>query len=376
MKIAVVGGGSIGSMAAWQLSCAGHEVVIFDRFAAPNSLTAHSGESRLLRSIPYLEKAAGDRAILADAGALWAQLEHEAGKFFVARSGGLIIGEAEDPQLVEAARLARVRDGSDAVLDAGQLAARFPQLARAVEGELAVFDREGGLIDPQRAVEAALDAACRTGADLRTHDRVLDVSETRGGVRVRSERSDIDVDAAVVASGAYLPELLPALPVRVRRLLLGWFSPEAGKEHLRECPSFVWDSAAGFVYGGPSSDGRTFKIGTDAPWGDADDAANTHARHVTENDARAMTEVVARMLPWLDATSGRFEMHLDGWTPDQHGILGLVPGAERIFAAGGFSGHGFKIAPVLGRIVALLVCGHSPGYDIGHLSPSRFASRA
>ncbi len=59
-------------------------------------------------------------------------------------------------------------------------------------------------------------------------------------------------------------------------------------------------------------------------------------------------------------------------TPDRQPILGAVPGHERLYLAAGFSGHGFMIAPAVGRILADAVGGrHDPILDV--LDAARFA---
>ena len=59
-------------------------------------------------------------------------------------------------------------------------------------------------------------------------------------------------------------------------------------------------------------------------------------------------------------------------TPDRQPILGAVPGHERLYVAAGFSGHGFMIAPAVGRILADAVEGrHDPILDV--LDAARFA---
>jgi sarcosine oxidase len=48
-------------------------------------------------------------------------------------------------------------------------------------------------------------------------------------------------------------------------------------------------------------------------------------------------------------------------TPDEHFILGLHPEVPTVTIAAGFSGHGFKFAPVVGQIAAdLALTGETP----------------
>ena len=60
-------------------------------------------------------------------------------------------------------------------------------------------------------------------------------------------------------------------------------------------------------------------------------------------------------------------------TPDWHPILDRVPGIEGLFCAVGFSGHGFKLSPIIGATMAELITqGHATTVDINRLRYSRF----
>jgi glycine/D-amino acid oxidase-like deaminating enzyme len=60
-------------------------------------------------------------------------------------------------------------------------------------------------------------------------------------------------------------------------------------------------------------------------------------------------------------------------SPDAHPILGTVSGLDGYYHAVGFSGHGFMLAPIVGKLVAELICGRRPSIDIDGLDLSRFA---
>ena len=60
-------------------------------------------------------------------------------------------------------------------------------------------------------------------------------------------------------------------------------------------------------------------------------------------------------------------------TPDALPVLDRVPGADGLVAAMGFSGHGFALGPVTGRIVSALVRGEASGFDLQPFRFGRFA---
>jgi sarcosine oxidase, subunit beta len=60
-------------------------------------------------------------------------------------------------------------------------------------------------------------------------------------------------------------------------------------------------------------------------------------------------------------------------TPDAHPIVGPVPGVEGFYMAAGFSGHGFMMAPIVGRVMAELIVGEPTSVDISTLQAQRFS---
>ncbi|MCH7654307.1 MAG: FAD-binding oxidoreductase, partial [Chloroflexi bacterium] len=60
-------------------------------------------------------------------------------------------------------------------------------------------------------------------------------------------------------------------------------------------------------------------------------------------------------------------------TPDWHPILDRVDGIDGLYFAVGFSGHGFKESPMIGRSMAELITGDEPSIDISMLDLKRFA---
>ena len=61
-------------------------------------------------------------------------------------------------------------------------------------------------------------------------------------------------------------------------------------------------------------------------------------------------------------------------TPDAHPVIGAV--GDGVYAACGFSGHGFMQAPAVGAAVAAELLGESPPFDLSHYRPERFAAGA
>ena len=60
-------------------------------------------------------------------------------------------------------------------------------------------------------------------------------------------------------------------------------------------------------------------------------------------------------------------------TPDWNPVLGTVPGVDGLQVAFGFSGHGFKLSPMLGRMLAQSMLGQAPDIALEPYCITRFA---
>jgi sarcosine oxidase subunit beta len=69
------------------------------------------------------------------------------------------------------------------------------------------------------------------------------------------------------------------------------------------------------------------------------------------------------------AWAGLYEM-----TPDAMPIIGLAPGVVGFYLINGFSGHGFQHSPAAGRVLADVIAGCDPGFDLTPFALERFAS--
>jgi glycine/D-amino acid oxidase-like deaminating enzyme len=60
-------------------------------------------------------------------------------------------------------------------------------------------------------------------------------------------------------------------------------------------------------------------------------------------------------------------------TPDWNPVLGALPGIDGLHIAYGFSGHGFKLSPIVGRIVAQHALGLAADFALEPYSLARFS---
>jgi sarcosine oxidase, subunit beta len=92
---------------------------------------------------------------------------------------------------------------------------------------------------------------------------------------------------------------------------------------------------------------------------------------------RRVRQTALELLPFLESVELPHLVHgVYDSTPDHQAIVGPLPGQDGLFVAAGFSGHGFMMAPEIGRGVTAMVVGEDPGEAFVPLRPERFVHGA
>src|SRR5207248_3783529 len=149
------------------------------------------------------------------------------------------------------------------VLDAAQLAERFPGY-RLAENALAVYQPDGGFLLPERCVVAHALAALARGADLRAREPVVGWEPAGDGVAVRTTRGSYTARRLVLCAGAWNAKLLPELRDLAvpERQVLAWLQPRRPELfRLGRFPVFNLEVEEGRYYGFPVFAVPGFKFG-------------------------------------------------------------------------------------------------------------------
>lgn len=370
--VAVIGLGAIGSAVALELSRRGQRVVGFDAHAIPNTMGSHHGGTRVIR-LAYGEHP-DYVPLLRRAFAGWRQLEDALGESIIQLTGGLYMGPPDGPFVTGVRQTVAAHGLAHEMLDAGALHRRFPQL-RPPEGTIGVLERQAGALFCERIVAGQARLAMTAGAVLHGHCPVIDWSEDGGGVTVRTANDTFAANQLVITGGAWSGRLLADLnlPLTVTRQLFGWFQP---RRPARFGPNTlpIWGlehADGGFEYGFPTMPDRPgVKYGHHMPGPSSD--PDTLDRRPGPADAAQLRSMIERHAP--DAAGPLLSMAACPYTnsPDGHFIVDHVPGSERVVFATGFSGHGFKFAPVMGEALADLAVDGGTRLPIEFLGLSRF----
>ena len=99
-------------------------------------------------------------------------------------------------------------------------------------------------------------------------------------------------------------------------------------------------------------------------------------RHVSPDEDAAIFDLLRRFVPLAKGHIRRSATCLYTNTPDGHFIIDRHPADDRVIIVSACSGHGFKFASVIGELVADLVAGGAPRFDLAPFSLARFAGPA
>jgi sarcosine oxidase len=303
---------------------------------------------------------------------MWREIESATDTTLLTTTGVLMIGNVES-QLVSGARHAAVvHHLVHEMLSADQIRRRYPMFTPA-DHDVALYEEVAGLFRAEAAITAFQELAVAAGAKLRTGVAVLGWTVDGSGVRVRTDDGDLLADRLVLAPGAWAGGLLDlAVPLRVQRRVQHYWHPSPAAEfQIGRCPVWLWESMPGEIgYGLPVVDGQV-KAGMHT--GDDPTDPDTGASPAHPDEVAALRCWLASRVPGLAAGvwSGA-KPCLYTLTPDEHFVIGRHPAYPSVVIAAGFSGHGFKFAPVVGTLLAELVDAPTTSWDIELFDPTRF----
>ena len=370
--VIVLGLGGMGSAAAYHLVRRGKRVLGLDRHPPAHDQGASHGRSRIIREA-YFEHPSYV-PLVRRAYELWADLERADGQSLLLITGGIMIG-APDTDLVRGSlESARVHHLPHEVLDAATIRRRFPVFEPTTE-MVGVYEPRAGVLAPEEGVRAHLRQAARSGAELHHEEPVTTWRATPGGVEVQTPRGRYQGDRLVIAAGPWAPQVLGdlRLPLVIERQVTAWFRPVSHIESFApaRCPIYIWQMGDRVFYGFPQLGDGGVKISEHA-MGDPTTADTIRREIGPEEIEKLRRDFVARYMPAANGEVLSTGTCMYTMTPDNHFVIDRHPRHPNVVMACGFSGHGFKFAPVMGEILADLALEGRTRHDIGLFTVDRF----
>jgi monomeric sarcosine oxidase len=348
--VVIVGGGLAGSAAAWALASRGDaDIILLEQFEPGHRRGSSHGSARIFRRAypdPFYVDLTGQ------ARELWDQLEDEAGERFIDVIGALDFGPGPEPALMHA--LLGAHDVEAELLHPAEAHERWPGIDFGPDPVL--YHPDGGVLNPERAMQAMRSLAEAHGASVRFGARATQVVPDDDGVTVYTADEEIRARVAVVAAGAWMEPLLggtvtlPELTITQQQAFN--FAPV----WPGAWPTFIrWDGDV-VRYGLPAGeDGEVpgaLKVGEH---GNGTITTADGRDGVPSNAARERVERFVRArLPGLDPSPCGELTCLYTETGNEDFIIDR---RGPVVAVSACSGHGAKFAPLTGTMAADLAIG-------------------
>jgi len=362
--VVIVGGGVIGTSAAFHLAEAGVDVVLIERAGLGSGSTCRA--------------AGGVRAQFSDALNIQiAQRSLAAFRDFARRPGweidlkqvGYLFVLTHDSELEVFERSVALQSEygvPSRILSAEEVRQRCPLLEGA-DILAGAFSPEDGHATPEGVVQGYAFAARGHGAHIRVGCEVLGFNTSgREITEVITTQGSIRTNTVICAAGAWSRDCaamvgvdLPVTPLR-RQVLF----TEAMDGLPPDLPMTI-DFASSFYF---HREGPGLLFGMSDP-----NETPGFSVETTDDWVPGLMEVVQRRAPRIaDAGirggwAGLYEM-----TPDHNAIIGETADVSRFLYATGFSGHGFLQGPAVGEILRDIVLERPPFVDISPLGAERF----
>lgn len=277
--------------------------------------------------------------------------EHRINTWF--RQGGYLFlarSDAKAAALAESVKLQNACGLPTRLLEPRQAQAVVPELS--TDGVVAAcYNPDDAVVFPWPFVWGYAEGARAHGVEVETFTRVTGIETTGSRVSaVVTDKGSIATSRVVIAAGALSPEVARfvglELPNRPHRHEI--CSSEPLKPWLKPLVAdlsnglYFSQSTRGEIVGGVSN----AKVPHGADQGSSYRFLALYSRALLR--ACPILGSVKVLRQW----AGLYDI-----TPDSNPIVGKVDGLEGLFLACGFMGHGFMMAPVIGKLMAGVVAG-------------------
>lgn len=363
--VVAVGAGAMGSATAYYLAKSGKKVLLLEQFGFLHNKGSSHGESRIIRRA-YPEKHFAE--LMPHAFDLWHEIEKEIGEPIIQTTGGLDFGNKGNPELNSVEEACKSIGINYEKLDSDELRKKFPIL-KIPDNYFGIYQSEAGIINPNRAVSILQELARKNGAYLVDNSKVKSINTENEEIEVVTNQTKYTTNKLVITSGAWINSTLGLiddkiqLDVEVWKMTIAYWKVLDPKNYTPpNFPIFInWQTK--HYYGFPISERRDYiKIGPHFKSEIIENVENkdTEPNH---NVADLLTNYVDSRFKNIEPTPIDLQSCLYTMTTDENFIIDFHPNNSSIIIGAGFSGHGFKFTPLVGKMISQMITDGETEFD-------------
>lgn len=370
--VIIIGGGIMGCSTAFQLAQRGINVALLEKNTIGAGPTGKS--SAIIRQHYSNELTA--RMAYHSLQVFQNFAEIVGGESGFTQCGFLVMVAEADKAGLEANVAMQQQIGIETrLLSAAEVNALLPGLK--TDNLSAAYEPQSGYADPYLTVTSYAQAARRLGATIYQETQVTGIRLAEGKVQgVDSDKGSFDAPVVLNCTGAWGAQVAQladvALPIDACRVQVSLFRRPPGEEAVHP----VVADFERAIYFRPETGSLTLVGLIDPQEAEAivnpdHFSENVSDEFVLESGERLVTSYPA--MAQSQSVGGYASLY--AITPDWHPIVDELPAGSGLYVCSGFSGHGFKLGPAVGKMLADLVLGvENPEFDASLFRNGRFAA--
>ena len=360
LRVHVIGAGAFGGWTALHLRRRGADVTLFDAWGAGNSRSSSGGETRVIRAAYGPDRVYVE--MVKRSFELWEQLDPS----LYVETGTLWMHRGDDAYVRSSAPVLRELGFPLHAIELPEAKRRWPQIAFG--GVKSIWlERRAGVLSARQACGVVRSAFTGAGGTFR-------IEQVEASV-VESKKADVYVFACGPWLGRLFPDVLGSAITATRQEVHFFGTPRGSQSYTAKAMPVWIDFGERIFYGIPDTHGRGFKVADDTR-GEAVDPTTMERAPSPESVARARRLLAERFPELADAPLVESRVCQYENSPDGNLIVDRHPQLQNVWLVGGGSGHGFKLSPAVGELVADAIAGKREVPEMFRVARLRDANRA
>jgi len=347
--VVVIGLGCAGLAACTELAKRDKKVLGIDKYRIVNDYGSSHGDIRLFR-FAYHE---GKEYIplLYESRDKWNSLTEEQNKPIFEQNGSATIGETNTGKLNAAQKTCESADIEYTLYNGAEFSEMFPMWDLS-EDFTVLYQQDGGIVHSRRGLHELKSQAIKNGVTIQTQTNVRNWEQDTENVKVTLDTGKkIAAESLVFTTGPWaedIDELKDLLTVE-RHLVSFLDYPNTPEFSSSKAPVWVYEDKSSQFYGAPDTDSSQVKLG------------NLDGDRQTTIDSINRNWSYAELAPEANFSRKTFSKQPESitgevcpltHTPDGNFIIDSSNTHKNVFYGVGLSGHGLKLAPAIGRLIA------------------------
>lgn len=372
--VVVVGVGSMGASACYYLSQKGYQILGIEKETIPNENGSHSGKTRIFRKA-YFEKS-DYVPLLNQAHQGWIDIENQHNIKLLESTGLLYAGKKHSEIIKGVKESASKYNLNVQVIKNNNLKNWYPSFQFPSDFEI-LLERDAGFIYTDKTIETLKNFSINNGAVIKSNEEVINwETQKNGNIKIKTSKRTYYSKKIVFCSGAWSSKLLPGLKLDITKQDLFWIEDSNLKSYQKNIfPCWIIDDPKinGSIYGFPvdlsSKDDFNRKLKF---------AHHTKGRIINpdnfypnDNVDPEILEIVEQYIPNLNPQRIDHKSCMYCNSIDNDFYLDFFKNNKNIVVAAGFSGHGFKFVPIIGKIISELIDKGKTNHNIDFLNFER-----